>query len=436
MIEVTGGAVASLGGVRELSACAQSLAGVLEKDSGEIGILTELPHLVWWKDLGGRYLGSNRAYTRARGLPETADLVGCLEDDLSLDDAFTTTLPELERSVIASGVPVTGVQSLFRRGPGDGDSDGAGTGLKILLTVVPLRTAEGGVYGVIGVGADVSGLSDIDRKVSQASRLESIGRLAANIAHQINTPIRYLTDNTRFVADGVAEALTALQAVQSLAMSQTVEPAETCLDEIRKVIVETDVDFLDAELPSVLLQSLEELSQVAQIVSELTGFSRPEGEMTLTDLNHAVDSAVNLTLPEWRAIADLRLDLGRDVGEIPGYEGELRQVLLNLITNAAQAITTRRRKQPQAPLGLIEVSTRRFDDGVRIAVRDNGCGMTPATRARIFDPFFTTKPLGQAIGQGLSFAYTTVVIRHHGSIDVASRLGEGSTFTVTLPARQ
>jgi hypothetical protein len=245
MTEVTGGAMASLSGVRELSACAQSLAGALEKDSRGLGILTELPHLVWWKDLEGRYLGSNRAYTRARGLPGTADLVGRLEDDLSVVDAFTTTLPALERSVITSGVPATGVQSLSR--PGDGDGDG----LKILLTVVPLRTAEGGVYGVIGVGADVSGLSDIDRKVSQASRLESIGRLTANIAHQINTPIRFLTDNTRFVADGVAEALTALQAVQSLAMSRTAEPAETCLDEICKVIVETDVDFLDAELPSV-----------------------------------------------------------------------------------------------------------------------------------------------------------------------------------------
>lgn len=430
MTETTSRSRAPLGSARELSARAQSLADAVVADPNGLGVLAGLPHLVWWKDLHGRYLGANRAYVQARGLPGTADLVGYVEADLPVADAFTTTLPQLERAVIDRGVPVTGVQSLTEVEHETGDAG------KILITLVPLRTPEGRVHGVVGAGADVSGLSDIDRKVSHASRLESIGRMAATIAHQINTPVQFITDNTRFVADGVAEALAALQAIQTIAMSSAAASAEGRLDEIRAVLVETDVDFLDDELPSAVLQSLEGLSQIAQIVSGLTDFSRPEGAMTPTDLNHAVDNAVHLALPEWKAVADLRLDLAPDVGQIPGYEGELRQVLLNLITNAAQAIADRRAAHQDAPPGLIEVATRRFDDAVQIVVRDNGCGMDPATRARIFDPFFSTRPLGQATGQGLSMAYTTVVIRHGGSIDVESAPGEGSAFTVLLPTRQ
>jgi signal transduction histidine kinase len=418
---------APIGSARELAACAQTLAGALEHDAAApMGVLGALPHLVYWKDRDGRYRGGNHAFRAARALPEDTDLAGCTEDDLPVRDAFTTTLPALERAVIDTGIPATGVQALTEPG-------GAGGGVKILLTIVPLRAADGAVHGLVGVGADVTGLSDLDAKVSHASKLESIGRLAANIAHQINTPVQFITDNVRFVADGVAQALAALEAVRTALAAESEQPLEARVAAARAALDGADVDFLDAELPSALLQSLEGLSQIAQIVSGLTDFSRPEGEMVDADLNHAVDNAVDLTLAEWTAAGDLRLDLDPAMGKICCYEGELRQVLLNLISNAAQAIATRHAGDPDAPPGLIQVTTRRLGDAAQVTVTDNGCGMDPATRARIFDPFFTTKPLGQATGQGLSLAHATIVGRHHGQLDVRTAPGQGSTFTVTLP---
>jgi signal transduction histidine kinase len=415
-----------LGGARELAACAQTLAGALERDDASVGVLGALPHLVYWKDREGRYRGGNRAFRAARALSEDTDLAGCAETDLPIRDAFTTTLPALERAVIDTGVPATGVQALT--GP-----EGPGGGVKILLTIVPLRAPDGAVTGLVGVGADVTGLSDLDAKVSHAAKLESIGRLAANIAHQINTPVQFITDNVQFIANGVAEALAALEAVRTALTAENGQTPEARVAAAGVALDGADIDFLDAELPSALLQSLEGLSQIAQIVSGLTDFSRPEGEMADADLNHAVDNAVHLTLAEWTAVGDLRLDLDQTMGGIPCYEGELRQVLLNLISNAAQAISARHADDPEAPPGLIQVTTRQNGDTAQITVADNGCGMDPATRARIFDPFFTTKPLGQATGQGLSLAYATIVGRHHGTFDVQTDPGHGSTFTITLP---
>jgi signal transduction histidine kinase len=115
------------------------------------------------------------------------------------------------------------------------------------------------------------------------------------------------------------------------------------------------------------------------------------------------------------------------------FEGELRQVILNLVLNSAQAVATRRAGEMAYEQGLIEVSTHHDHDRAVIIVRDDGCGMDEATRARIFDPFFTTKEFGQSTGQGLCLAYATIVGRHHGSIDVESTPGGGATFTVTLP---
>jgi signal transduction histidine kinase len=402
-------------------------------------LLADLPPAVYWKDLGGRYLGGNAAYLAARGLSSDVELVGRTEADLPVRDVFTTTLPPLEAAVLETGEPINGVQSLSGPLPGSagvaaGGGAGAAAGAKILFTVVPLRAADGAIDGVLGVGTDVSGLSDIGRTVSYASRLESIGRLAANIAHRINTPVQFITDNTRFVADGSTTVLRALQAVQRVVTVADGGSAAERLAAVRSVLEGVDLDFLDDELPPALLHSLEGLSQIAQLVSTLTDFSRAEGAMSEASINDAVDNAVHMTLHEWTPVADLRLDLDPDVGAVLCYEGELRQTITNVISNAAQAIAARQAVDPQAPEGLILVSTRRADDAVVLVVRDNGCGMDDDERARIFDPFFTTKPFGQATGLGLSLAHVTIVGRHRGTIEVQTALGEGATFTITLPA--
>jgi two-component system, NtrC family, sensor kinase len=411
--------------------------------TGSAAVLSALPQLVYWKDLQGRYLGANETFLAARGLADR-DVIGFTEEQLPVRDVFSGTLPPLEAEVISSGAGATGVQSLA------GERE---VPRKVLLSVVPLQAPGGEVGGVVGVGADVTELSELDRRLSHASRLESIGRLAAAIAHQINTPVQFITDNTRFVADGVAQLVGTLQKIALLVRAA---PAPQCEGdgscggggdggdggdggELRAEIVGildgVDLDFLDDELPGAILQSLEGLSQIAQIVSGLKGFSKPEGAMVPVDLNRAVDNAVELAGPEWLPVADLRLDLDPDIGTVVCYEGEIRQVLLNLVLNAAQAVAARREIDPDYGGGLIQVSTRREPGSVVVEVSDDGIGMDEATRARVFDPFFTTKALGQATGQGLNLAYTTVVRRHQGTIEVRTAPLAGATFTVTMPVR-
>jgi two-component system, NtrC family, sensor kinase len=402
-------------------------------------VLDGLPYPVYWKDLDGRYLGANAAYLAARGLPPGTVLLGLREVDLPVDDVFTSTLPRIERGVLESGEPATGAQSLSRPPSvlaGQRDGDGQRDAAKILLTVAPLRAADGTILGVVGAGADVFDLDDIGRTVSYTSRLESIGRLAANMAHRINTPVQFITDNTRFVAEGATTLLRSLQAVHRAVTVADDRSAAERLASVAEILDGVDLDFLDDELPPALLHSLEGLSQIAQLVSTLTDFSRAEGAMAEAILNDAVDNAVHMTLHEWGEIADLRLNLDPEVGKIPCYEGELRQAITNVISNAAQAIAARRAVEPGAPAGVITVSTRRDGDVVVLVVRDNGCGMDDDEQTRIFDPFFTTKPFGQATGLGLSLAHVTIVSRHRGAIEVETAIGKGSTFTITLPVRE
>src|SRR5690606_3895506 len=160
----------------------------------------------------------------------------------------------------------------------------------------------------------------------------------------------------------------------------------------------------------------------------------PGVERTDTDLNRIIESTVQVSRAEWKYVAEVDLDLDPGVGAIPCYEGELKQVLLNIVVNAAQALGDQRKEDECVPLGHIWITSRRDDDEgtVRIDIRDDGPGMTKEVRDRVFDQFFTTKEVGRGTGQGLSIAHQ-VVLKHQGKIDVTSAPGRGTTFTILLP---
>jgi signal transduction histidine kinase len=199
------------------------------------------------------------------------------------------------------------------------------------------------------------------------------------------------------------------------------------------VVQELDLEFVSEEVPAALTQSLEGLERVAQIVRAMKDFSHPGGERALTDLNRMVDSTVQVTRNEWKYVAELELDLDPEAGEVPCYEGEIKQTLLNVIVNAAHAIEERQERLGDQDQGLIKIVTKRRDGTVLISVSDTGVGMPPEVRARVFDPFFTTKPVGRGTGQGLAIAHNCVVNKHHGRFDVSSEPGVGSVFTIILP---
>ncbi|MFC7276590.1 PAS domain-containing protein [Paractinoplanes rhizophilus] len=391
---------------------AEALAGELSVEKAVLtGVISTVPHLIYWKDRDGRYVGHNTAFLATRGLPAGSDLTGRTENEIAVPDDLAGLLTDLEARVRDTGEPVVDHHATVT-GPDH-------TVRTVLMSVLPQPAGDGRVGGVIGIGADVTRISALERQLNQANRLEAIGQLAAGIAHEINTPIQFVSDNTRFVEQSFTQLLSVV--------TQLREP-------IADLDPDLDLDFLVGEVPTALAESLEGLSRVSQIVRAMKDFSHPGHGRGDVDINRAVESTTQVARNEWKYHAELTLDLGSDVGLVPCYEGELKQVILNLIVNAAHSIEAAT-PQRGGGLGHITVRTARTSDEVRIVVADDGIGMDQPTQQRIFDPFFTTKEVGKGTGQGLSMAYATIVQKHGGAIHVESRPGAGATFTLSIPTR-
>jgi signal transduction histidine kinase len=240
--------------------------------------------------------------------------------------------------------------------------------------------------------------------------------------------VQYVSDNTRFLTDSFTAVATALRAAARLAGGD-----DATAEQLRSALQGLDLAFLVDEIPAALGQSQEGLARVGEIIRAMKDFAHPGADRTEADLNRAVRSTAMVTHHEWRYVAVLDLDLDPAVGVIRCFEGELKQVLLNIVVNAAQAIAGGPPRPADAPLGRIGIRTERTADGVRITIRDDGPGMDEAVRRRVFDPFFTTKGVGQGTGQGLSLAYAVVVQKHGGTLTVTSAPGEGAVFSILLP---
>ncbi|MEV6493170.1 ATP-binding protein, partial [Actinoplanes sp. NPDC051633] len=198
--------------------------------------------------------------------------------------------------------------------------------------------------------------------------------------------------------------------------------------QIAELLRDIDADFLIAEVPTALVQSLEGLERVAQIVRAMKAFGHPgTEEMTLANLSELIENTLVVAAGETRYVADLETELA-DLPLVRCHAGDINQTLLNLVVNAAHAIDSAGRGR-----GTIRVTTRRDGDEVVIEVADTGNGVPPEIADKLFDPFFTTKEVGRGTGQGLSLARSLVVDRHHGAIGFRSEVGVGSVFTVRLP---
>ena len=394
---------------------AEALAHELSVEKAVLtGVISSIPHLIYWKDELGNYVGHNAAFLAMRGLAADADLAGHAEADIGVADDLTEILNDLERRVLDTGRPIVDHHATV--------TGGDGAPRTILMSVLPQPGGDGQVGGVIGIGADVTRIGDLERQLNQANRLESIGQLAAGIAHEINTPIQFVSDNTRFVEQAFTQLL-----------SVVADLRDGADEDLAARLTGIDLEFLLAEVPCALSESLEGLGRVSQIVRAMKDFSHPGHGLSDVDLNRAVRSTAQVARSEWKYHAELTLDLGDDVGLVPCYEGELKQVILNLIVNATHAIEAAG-PRPAGGLGQITVRTRRTRAAVEITIGDDGIGMDRNTQQRMFDPFFTTKEVGKGTGQGLSMAYASIVQKHGGTIRVESSPGAGAEFTIVIPA--
>jgi signal transduction histidine kinase len=256
----------------------------------------------------------------------------------------------------------------------------------------------------------------IEAELRLAQKLESVGRLAAGIAHEINTPVQFVSDNITFVRDSLPGVLAELVRYRGPA-----HPAEP----------DGDVDYAIANTPPALDAALEGLARVATIVRSMKDFAHPDrDEKTLVDLNRAIESTLMIAAHECKYVADVHIELAA-LPPVRCNGGEINQAILNLVINAAHAIRDVVRQT--GARGRIDVRTRRDGSEVEIAIRDTGTGIPAAIRDKIYDPFFTTKEVGRGTGQGLAIARSVVIDKHGGSLRFETELGTGTTFFIRLP---
>jgi two-component system NtrC family sensor kinase len=257
--------------------------------------------------------------------------------------------------------------------------------------------------------------------------------LAAGVAHEINTPIQYVGDNLNFLLDSWNSLFKLLAACGEPADTELASGTRETLDRMFKLAAEIDVDYLQMEIPKAIQQSLDGVKRVAEIVGAMRELSHPGGAVkAAVDLNHAIKNTIVVSKNTWKYVADLTTDFDPDLGLVNCIAGDVNQVMLNLIINAADAISERV-KAGDSERGRITVCTRREADSVEIRVSDTGTGIPDAVQSRIFDPFFTTKGVGKGTGQGLAIAHAIVVQKHQGTIQLETTSGVGTTFVIRLP---
>ncbi len=302
------------------------------------------------------------------------------------------------------------------------------------ITLSPFIGDEPGQPGFLLLGEEITERRILEMQLVQAQKLEAIGQLAAGIAHEINTPIQYVGDNTRFLQESFFEITALFDQYRGILEAAKVGGVRADqLVELASVEAATDWDYLSKEIPRAIYESLGGIARVAEIVRAMREFSHPDiVEKVATDLNRAIENTITVTRNEWKYVAEVQTELDPDLPRVPCLPGEFNQVILNLLVNAAQAIADVVGDGSNGK-GTIAVTTRRTGSWAEIHIRDTGTGIPEKARGRIFDPFFTTKEVGKGTGQGLAIAYNVIVEKHGGTITFETELGMGTTFTIRLP---
>jgi len=367
-----------------------------------------IPAFIYAKDVHSRFTACNKLVADRMGA-EPDDLIGKTDFDFFPREHAERFFAD-EQALIKSGIPLIDHEEIAF-------DKVRGVDRVILTSKVPLRDAAGNLTGIVGTGYDITDRKDAEERLASMDRHESIGRLAAGVAHEINTPIQFLNDSACFIREGVTELLAYIDRLHA---ATTVRPEGS-----------DDVEYMREELPPAMLRVAEGLARITETVRSMKDFSHADqAEMSAVDLNRAINSTLIVARSEYRDVADLETDLG-EIPPVACHGGQINQVVLNLVVNAAHAIGDA--LKGTGGRGRIVVRTRLENERVVISIGDTGGGIPEAIRARIFDPFFTTKEVGRGTGQGLSVSRNVVVKGHGGELDFITELGKGTTFFVRLP---
>ncbi|MDP6074696.1 MAG: ATP-binding protein [Myxococcota bacterium] len=303
----------------------------------------------------------------------------------------------------------------------------------VAVSCAPIAAPDGRLRGAVASFQDLSGIRQLQQRVLQTEKMAAIGQLAAGVAHEINNPMGFIHANLFQMGEYVADLRRVSEAVDALRKSAELGNAREIVEaagRLGSVSDEVDVDFLLSDLAKAIRESQEGSERIRHIVQDLRDFSHQDtGEQVRSDLNQCLDSTANIVWPMMKHVIVLEREY-EDLPAVLCYPMQLKQVFMNLLVNAFQAIEEKLEVAPGT--GRILLQTARRGDRVVVSVTDSGVGIDPANVDRIFAPFFTTKKVGTGTGLGLSTAYN-IVHRHGGSLDVESAAGGGVTFRLTLP---
>ena len=378
------------------------------------GILTTLPDaipecLVVWT-LDGRIIEVNR---------RTLELLGWTRAEL-LGAEITRFWAEAFAGRDVVGGSIRRVEGSWRTA--------SGGSLPVLVSTTRARD-EGGDAGLfVTLGLDLTDRKRLELELFNARKLESVGQLASGIAHELNTPIQFVYDNTFFLVEAFEDLAACVRAYRTALDAAH----DGCLREVDRAAItvaeeKADLDFLFGEIPDALARVKDGAERVARIVRAMKAFAHPRQGREAVDLNHELDTTLIVARNEYKYVADVEFERG-DIPPLVCDAGLLNQVFLNLIVNAAHAIEDKKQGR-----GLLRIRTSLEGPDIVVAFADNGVGIPREIRDRIFDPFFTTKVVGRGSGQGLSLAYQVIVDQHRGRIEVDSEVGNGTTFRLRLP---
>jgi len=271
-----------------------------------------------------------------------------------------------------------------------------------------------------------------EQELRQAQKLEAVGRLAAGVAHEINTPVQFVGDSVEFLRTGTSDLIRVVEKLRTVRQGVlTGTPAVT--EATASVELEDDVDlpYLVEQLPVAGERAMDGTRRVAAIVRSMRDFAHPDSvDMAPADLNRAIASTLTIARSEYKAVAELAVEYG-ELPPVCCHVGAFNQAFLNIVVNAAHAIGDA--VAGTQDRGTIAVKSWRDGDDVVVSIGDTGGGIPEAIRDRIFDPFFTTKEVGRGTGQGLAVARTVILEQHQGSLRFETELGKGTTFFIRLP---
>ncbi len=302
------------------------------------------------------------------------------------------------------------------------------------LAINPLKSGGDVLHGFMILGKDITDQKILENQILQSNKLEAIGQLAAGVAHEINTPLQYIGDNLKFINKSFVGLLNILDiSERALKNTEDRDAYRRLVSQIEELSRKIKLPFLLEQMPKALEQSLEGIARVSGIVQSMKSFSHPgTGIKMPANINKLIENTVTVSRNEWKYDCELKLDLDLNIPEVPCFESELSQVILNLIINARDAVVEAKENHI-IETGIIKIRTEENDSSVIIRVEDNGCGIPEDIQNKIFDPFFTTKEVGKGTGQGLPISHSIIVEKHGGMLYFESEYGKGTTFIIKLP---